>query len=298
MVRDNLQLWSLALPAILQLFVFAYLPMFGIVLAFKKFNVSAGILGSPWNGLENFRFYFESADAVRTLRNTLVMNGLFIIINTSLAICLGLALFEIPNRTVVKTYQTIFVLPHLVSWVVVGYITYTLFQPSLGLVNGILTYFGLNPVQWYSEAKYWPGILVFFSAWKSVGMSCLYYYGALMGVDEEIFEAAKLDGAGRLQTALYVSLPFLIPTITIMTILSIGGIFHADFGLFYNLTQDSGMLYSTTDVIDTYIYRALMKLGNVGMSSSVGLFQSFVGMILVFITNTIVRRIDPERALI
>jgi len=165
------------------------------------------------------------------------------------------------------------------------------------LVNGFLRMLSVNPIQWYTEPKYWPAILVFFSVWKGVGMQSLYYYGALMGVDEEIFEAAKLDGAGRLQTARYVSLPFLIPTITVLTILAVGGIFRADFGLFFNLPQNNGMLYSTTDVIDTYIYRALMKLGDIGMSSAVGIFQSFVGMILVLVTNFIVRKIDREQAL-
>lgn len=298
LLSENLQLWTLALPAVLQLFVFAYLPIFGIVLAFKKFNVQQGILRSPWVGFENFKFYFTSLDAVRTLRNTLTMNALFIVIGTVCAIALALALFEVPKRGHVKFFQTMFVLPHLVSWVVVGYIAYTLLQPTSGLINGMIKRLGGKGIQWYTQPQYWPAILVFFSVWKGVGMTSLYYYGSLMGIDEEIFEAAKLDGAGRLQIAWYVSLPFLIPTITILTILSIGGIFRADFGLFYNVTMNNGMLYSTTDVIDTYIYRALMKVGNIGMSSAVGLFQSFVGMVLVLITNAVVRRIDAERALI
>ncbi|MDR1600208.1 MAG: ABC transporter permease subunit [Oscillospiraceae bacterium] len=297
-ISENAQLWTLALPAVIQLFVFSYLPIFGVVLAFKKFNVTKGIMGSAWVGLENFRFYFTSLDASRTLRNTLTMNALFIAIGTVCSIALALALFEAPKRGHVKFFQTVFVLPHLVSWVVVSYIAYTLLQPTSGLINGMIKRLGGTAIQWYTQPKYWPAILVCFSVWKGVGMSSLYYYGSLMGVDEEIFEAARLDGAGRLQIAWHVSLPFLVPTITVLTILSIGGIFRADFGLFYNVTMNNGMLYPTTDVIDTYIYRALMKVGNIGMSSAVGLFQSLVGMALVLATNAIVRRIDADRALI
>ena len=294
---ENTQLWTLALPALLQLFVFSYLPIFGIILAFKQFNVRDGILGSPWVGFEKFRFFFTSQDAARTLRNTLTMNALFIVVGTICAIILGLALFETPKRSHVKAFQTVFVLPHLVSWVVVAYIAYVFLQPTLGLVNGFLGVLGVPQIQWYTDPKYWPTILLIFYVWKSVGMQSLYYYSSLMGIDEEIFEAAKLDSAGRIQIALYVSLPFLVPTITILTILAIGGIFRADFGLFYNLPQNNGMLYKTTDVIDTYIYRALMKVGDIGMSSAVGLFQSFVGMLLVLLTNFVVRGIDREQAL-
>lgn len=297
LIKTNLQLSILALPAFLLLLVFSYLPMGGLVLAFKKYNVVDGIFGSPWCGWANFEFFFSSQDAARVLRNTLLLNAMFITVSTILAVIFALMLFEIKKRWVVKTFQTIFVIPSLVSWVVVGYISYAILQPQNGLLNNVLGMLGIQPIMWYSMPQYWPWILLFFSLWKGLGMSLLYYYAALMGVDESMFEAAKLDGANRLQMSWYISLPFLVPTIIILTILHIGNIFRADFGLFYNITQDIGALYPTTDVIDTYIYRALSQIGDIGMSTAVGFFQSVVGFVMIFLTNFIVNKIDSDKAL-
>lgn len=297
LIKTNLQLSILALPAFLLLLVFSYLPMGGLVLAFKKYNVVDGIFGSPWCGWANFEFFFSSQDAARVLRNTLLLNAMFITVSTILAVIFALMLFEIKKRWVVKTFQTIFVIPSLVSWVVVGYISYAILQPQNGLLNNVLGMLGIQPIMWYSMPQYWPWILLFFSLWKGLGMSLLYYYAALMGVDESMFEAAKLDGANRLQMSWYISLPFLVPTIIILTILHIGNIFRADFGLFYNITQDIGALYPTTDVIDTYIYRALSQIGDIGMSTAVGFFQSVVGFVMIYLTNFIVNKIDSDKAL-
>ncbi len=297
LIKTNLQLSILALPAFLLLLVFSYLPMGGLVLAFKKYNVVDGIFGSPWCGWANFEFFFSSQDAARVLRNTLLLNAMFITVSTILAVIFALMLFEIKKRWVVKTFQTIFVIPSLVSWVVVGYISYAILQPQNGLLNNVLGMLGIQPIMWYSMPQYWPWILLFFSLWKGLGMSLLYYYAALMGVDESMFEAAKLDGANRLQMSWYISLPFLVPTIIILTILHIGNIFRADFGLFYNITQDIGALYPTTDVIDTYIYRALSQIGDIGMSTAVGFFQSIVGFVMIYLTNFIVNKIDSDKAL-
>lgn len=295
--KENLQLLSLALPTIILLAVFNYAPMFGIVLAFKDYKVPQGIFGSPWVGLENFRFFFESQDAFRVIRNTLGLNLLFIAAGIFFGVLFALLMFEVKRRSHVKVYQTVSIIPSFISWVAVGYIVYSLLDPTKGLVNQILEAFGKGGIEWYSEAKYWPIILLIAKTWQGVGLGSIIYYAALMGVDNELFEAAEIDGAGKLQRIWHVSLPQIVPIIIVMAILDIGKIFRADFGLFYNVTRDVGALYSTTDVIDTYVFRALMQQGNIGMSSAVGLVQSVVCFVTLVATNLIVRKISPENSL-
>lgn len=295
--KENLQLLSLALPTIILLAVFNYAPMFGIVLAFKDYKVPQGIFGSPWVGLENFRFFFESQDAFRVIRNTLGLNLLFIAAGIFFGVLFALLMFEVKRRSHVKVYQTVSIIPSFISWVAVGYIVYSLLDPTKGLVNQILEAFGKGGIEWYSEAKYWPIILLIAKIWQGVGLGSIIYYAALMGVDNELFEAAEIDGAGKLQRIWHVSLPQIVPIIIVMAILDIGKIFRADFGLFYNVTRDVGALYSTTDVIDTYVFRALMQQGNIGMSSAVGLVQSVVCFVTLVATNLIVKKISPENSL-
>ena len=295
--KENLQLLSLALPTIILLAVFNYAPMFGIVLAFKDYKVPEGIFGSPWVGLENFRFFFESQDAFRVIRNTLGLNLLFIAAGIFFGVLFALLMFEVKRRSHVKVYQTVSIIPSFISWVAVGYIVYSLLDPTKGLVNQILEAFGKGGIEWYSEAKYWPIILLIAKTWQGVGLGSIIYYAALMGVDNELFEAAEIDGAGKLQRIWHVSLPQIVPIIIVMAILDIGKIFRADFGLFYNVTRDVGALYSTTDVIDTYVFRALMQQGNIGMSSAVGLVQSVVCFVTLVATNLIVKKISPENSL-
>lgn len=295
--KENLQLLSLALPTIILRAVFNYAPMFGIVLAFKDYKVPQGIFGSPWVGLENFRFFFESQDAFRVIRNTLGLNLLFIAAGIFFGVLFALLMFEVKRRSHVKVYQTVSIIPSFISWVAVGYIVYSLLDPTKGLVNQILEAFGKGGIEWYSEAKYWPIILLIAKTWQGVGLGSIIYYAALMGVDNELFEAAEIDGAGKLQRIWHVSLPQIVPIIIVMAILDIGKIFRADFGLFYNVTRDVGALYSTTDVIDTYVFRALMQQGNIGMSSAVGLVQSVVCFVTLVATNLIVKKISPENSL-
>ena len=295
--KENLQLLSLALPTIILRAVFNYAPMFGIVLAFKDYKVPQGIFGSPWVGLENFRFFFESQDAFRVIRNTLGLNLLFIAAGIFFGVLFALLMFEVKRRSHVKVYQTVSIIPSFISWVAVGYIVYSLLDPTKGLVNKILEAFGKGGIEWYSEAKYWPIILLIAKTWQGVGLGSIIYYAALMGVDNELFEAAEIDGAGKLQRIWHVSLPQIVPIIIVMAILDIGKIFRADFGLFYNVTRDVGALYSTTDVIDTYVFRALMQQGNIGMSSAVGLVQSVVCFVTLVATNLIVKKISPENSL-
>lgn len=287
----------LALPAFILVFIFCYIPMGGAIIAFKDYKYDTGILGSAWVGFKNFEFFFQSNDAWRITRNTLGMNALFIVVGTIFDVGFALMLYEIKQKWRIKTYQTIMLFPHFISWVIVGYMVYAFLNPSIGFVNVTLQKLGIEPISWYSEPKYWPAILTFAYIWKHVGMNLIIYYAALMGIDQQQFEAARIDGASRIKQIWYISIPSIRSTIIILTILAIGKIFRADFGMFYQLTRDVGQLYPTTDVIDTYIYRSLLSLGDIGMSSAVGLFQSFVGFILIITTNTIVKKIEEESAL-
>ena len=295
--RDNLTFLSMCLPVILQLLIFCYLPMCGIIIAFQDFNSRDGMFGSKFVGFKHFEFFFKSQDAWRITRNTVGMNLIFIFLGLIFAVVFALMLYEVKRRMFVKTYQTILILPNFISWVIVSYMVYALLNPAQGVVNNLLEQFGQKPIAWYSQSKYWPYILAFSSLWKKVGIDCIIYYAALMGINNEYYEAAELDGATKLQQIRYISIPFLMPIVTILTILAIGGIFRADFGLFYQLSRNSGALYETTDVIDTYVFRALKGSGEIGMSAAIGLFQSVVGFVLILCTNFAVKKINPENSL-
>lgn len=296
-IQDNISYFSMAAPAVLLVLVFSYLPMFGIILAFKNYKYDKGILGSEWVGMKNFEFFFQSNDAARITWNTLYLNFFFIFLGILAAVIVALLLYEVKRRWRVKFFQTTMIFPHFLSMVIVAYVVYAFLNPSFGFVNGILEKCGKEGVSWYTKPEPWPWILIVVNIWKHFGMDCVVYYAALMGINSEYYEAAEIDGANRLQQIWYISLPALVPVITILGILAVGKIFRADFGLFYQVTMDSGALYPTTDVIDTYVFRALRQLGDVGMSSAVGLFQSLVGFVLVLVTNAVVKKIEPENAL-
>ncbi len=225
------------------------------------------------------------------------MNVIFIITNLIVCVIVAILMYQITNRVFVKFYQTTMILPHFLSFVVVGFMTYAFLNPVHGVLNQMLTSIGLTPVDAYTSPQYWPVILPLINIWKSVGMGSVIYYAALMGINKEYLEAAAIDGANKWQVTTKIIIPFLVPVMTILTILAIGNIFRADFGLFYQITRNSSMLYETTDVIDTYIFRALRKFGDIGMSSAVGLYQSFVGFILVIVANTIVKKVDKDSAM-
>ncbi len=296
-MKENGEFIVLSLPVIVHLFIFSYIPMLGIVLAFKNFRFDKGIFGSDWIGLNNFMFLFTSQDAWRITLNTIGLNLMFIFSGLVCSVTFALMLYEITNKNYVKLYQTVIILPSFLSWVVVGYMAYILLNPQLGVLNKILEAAGAEPVSWYSEPSYWPVILAISNIWKNVGLGSIIYYAGLMGINQEYYEAADIDGAGKFQKALKISIPNILPLMVIMTILAIGGIFRSDFGMFFNLTRNVGSLYPTTDVIDTYVYRALRVVGDIGMSSAAGLYQSIVGFIMILVTNAIVRRIQPENAL-
>lgn len=294
--RKNLPLLLLALPAILYLFVFNYIPLYGLVLPFKNYQYSKGFFGSEWVGLENFEILLNNKQVLIATRNTFFYNLTFIIVGTCVAVVLALMLYEMTSRFV-KVYQTMLLLPHFISWVIVAYVALVFLDMDAGLFNGVRKLFGAEPILWYNSPKYWPPLIVIFNVWKSMGFSAIMYYASLMGVDQELFEAAKIDGAGKLKQMWHIAIPSIKPLIITLTILNIGKIFYGDFGLFYNLPQNSPLLYSATDVIDTYVYRTLTVLGDMGISSAVGFYQSVLGFILVLLTNWVVNRIDSDNAL-
>lgn len=295
--QSNYRLYVLCAVPVILVFIFNYLPMIGAVIAFKDYKFSDGIIGSKWVGLRNFDMFFKSKDFVQVAWNTIYLNFIFIIVGTICAVLLAILLFNVSGRKNVKLYQTVSITPYFISWVVVGYIAYAILNPSYGVLNQILTALRLGKIDVYSKPEVWPIILTVVNVWKNIGMDSVIYYAALMGIDSSLFEAADVDGVNTIQKAWYITIPALVPLIIIMTILKIGNIFRADFGLFYQLTRDVGQLYSTTDVMDTYIYRTLKVWNDVSLSSAAGLLQSVVGLVLVVATNTITKKIDSDYAL-
>lgn len=293
--KDNLTLWLMALPGIILLLLFNYFPMYGLVIAFKNYVPVKGIWGSKWVGFNNFKYFFSSIDAVRTLRNTLGYSFMFIIVDVVFGLAVAIAFYNMRSLLWRKVYNTVMILPRFLSTVLVAYIVYGLISP-VGVFNTIITSFGGERVMFYYNPSYWPVILTIVHIWSSVGMNSIMYLSALSSLDTSLVEAARIDGANRWQVVWNVYIPHLYPTISVLMILAIGKIFGGDFGLFYQVPMDIGALYPTTDILPTYIYRGLV--GNTyGPSTAVGLFQSVAGCIMVVVTNLIVKKISPENSL-
>ena len=297
-LKEYWPLYLMMLPALLYLLINNYIPMAGMVIAFKKLNFAKGIWASPWAGLKNFKFLFASRDAWVITRNTLLYNVAFILVNMVVGIAIAILITEVRNTKLKKVYQSAILLPFLMSMVILSYIVYALLSAENGLVNNsILPLFHIDSIQWYQEPKYWPVILIIANCWKGVGYGCLIYIASLIGIDPSFYEAARLDGASKWQEITKITLPSLVPTIITLLLLSIGRIFYSDFGLFYQVPMNSGVLFPTTNVIDTYVYRALIEQGNISMSSAAGVYQSLVGFCVVMLSNWIVRRVDKDQAL-
>lgn len=297
-VKHYWPLYLMFAPGFVYLFINCYIPMFGIQIAFRKYNARDGIYGSPFCGLDNFKFLFQTNDAWIMTRNTLLYNLAFIILGNVLAIAIAIMLNEITGSRKKQVYQTIILIPYLISMIIVSYLAFAFLSSSNGFFNNtILKGLGLAPVDWYNTPKYWPFILVFINLWKSLGYSMILYYATICGIDYTLYEAAEIDGASRWQKITHVTLPSLKSTIIILILMSLSGIFRSDFGLFYQVTQNSGPLIKVTQTIDTYVYRGLMQTNNIGMSSAAGVYQSVVGFILVMTANGIVRKVDKDSAL-
>lgn len=296
--KRYIPIYLLMLPGLIYLFINNYMPLPGLMVAFKKYNAGLGIYKSPWIGFQNFTYLFTTDDAWVITRNTIGYNLAFIVVNTVMAILVAIILSELTGR-IKKFYQSAILLPNLISSVIIGYLVFAFFSVENGFVNNsILKLFGKEAVSWYSEAKYWPFILIFVSAWKTVGYNCIVYLATLMGFDRSFYESAQIDGATKWQQIKYITLPLLKPTIIMLTLMAIGRIFYSDFGLFYQVPMNQGALYSTTNTIDTYVYRGLLQMGNISMSAAAGVYQSVVGFVLVLAANLIVRKIDKDSALI
>jgi putative aldouronate transport system permease protein len=289
--------YLMALPGILFFLIFCYLPMPGIIIAFKDYNFADGIFGSRWVGFKNFEFFFRSEYAWKTTFNTLFINANYIFWGTLTAILFALILNEIRITAFKKLYQNLMFLPYFLSSVVVANFVYIMLSDKYGLINSIIKGLGGSPVEWYQNAGYWVPILVVVNIWKGTGYSVIVYLATIAGIDEEMYEAAYLDGATRFKMIRYITLPCLIPTVIILTLLAVGRIFYGDFGTIYSIIGDQGQLFPTTEVIDTYVFKAVSKLGELCMPAAVGLYQSVCGFILVLGSNLLVKKINNERSL-
>lgn len=297
-IRRWLPLYLMMLPGALYLIVNNYLPMAGLVIAFKQVDFKKGIFASDWAGLKNFEFLFASDDAALITRNTLLYNLVFIVLNTVLGILLAIFICDVASKKLKKIYQSAILFPFLMSMVIVGYIVYAFFSMQSGIVNKtILPALGMDPIFWYNEPKYWPAILIFVNAWKGVGYGCLIYISSINGIDPTYYEAAELDGAGKLKQIWHITLPCILPSVITLTLLNIGRIFYSDFGLFYQVPMRSGLLSSVTDTIDVFVYKGLTQLNDVGRASAAGFLQSVLGFVLVLTANFIVRKVDEDSAL-
>ncbi len=294
---DSYELLLLALPGIILTIVFCYLPMGGVIIAFKNFNPNLGILGSKWVGFDNFKFFFMSNDFVRLMRNTVLYSLWFLIIDNITAIGLAILFYNVQKKWALKFYQTSAILPSFMSIVLISYIVYLFLNPAAGMLNKVIGIFGGQGVNWYAEPGYWPAILSVVEVWRSIGMGCLLYYATMVGIDENLFEAAKIDGANKIRQIIHIMLPELSALICLKLIMGVGGLIGGDFGLFYQIPRNVGVLYETTDILATYTFRALQTGSSMGRTAAIGLFSSIAGVILIVISNGIIRRIDPEKSM-
>ena len=285
------------MPAVVYTLIFSYYPMAGVILAFKKYTYAGGIWGSEWNGLENFKFFFMSGQAGLVTRNTVLYNILFIVVGTVVQIAVAIFLTEIRSKSFRKLSQSFMFLPYFISWVIVGVMAFNIFSSDYGFLNNLITALGGEKISFYSKPEVWPAILLFFNVWKGVGYGSILYLAAIMGIDTSVYESAAIDGANVFQSIFHVTIPAIMPTVVILFLMSVGGIFRGNFDMFYNLVGSNGLLYEYTDVIDTLAFRALISSNDFGMSSAIGLFQSVLCFITVILANKLVSLYDRDYSL-
>lgn len=295
--RTWIPFYLMGLPGMIYLFINNYMPMVGLQVAFKNYKYNLGIWDSPWAGFSNFKFLFKTGDAWIMIRNTLLYNTVWIILAMIVGVGSAILLNEIISKKAKKIYQTVILMPYLMSMVVVAYLVFAYLAPGTGLITNLIEYITGHEISFYTETKYWPFILVFVNQWKGIGFGMILYLSSIVGIDPSLYEAAALDGATRWQQHKKITLPLLKPTIIMMMILNMGQIFRSDFGLFYQVPMDQGALYSVTQTIDTYVYRALLQRNDVGMSSAASFIQSVVGFIFIVTANQIVKKIDETNSL-
>lgn len=292
----NKHLYLNMLPTVIWFIIFCYVPLYGITLAFKEYDYALEIGGSPFVWFKNFEFLFAYDGIGRVFFNTIYLNVLFIVITTVISVILAIMFSEIKNKTFKRITQSIAILPHFVSWAVVSLVLQA-FVGTTGLLNQAFRALGMSRVSFYNEPELWPWIFVVLRIWQGCGFGTVTYIAAITGFDTSMYEAARVDGATRFQQIRHITLPLLKPTIVILTIMSVGNIFRGDFGMIYAMVRDTAKLLPTTDVIDTFVYRALRQMNNLGMSTATSLFQSVVGCILVISVNALAKKLDPDTAL-
>ncbi|WP_139903173.1 ABC transporter permease [Clostridium thermarum] len=296
-VKKYNTLLLMLLPATLFFFIFSYVPMTGVILAFKSYNFRDGIFGSPWVGFENFKFFFISGQAFKVTRNTVLYNLAFIAVNTVMQVTIAVFISEIRGKYFKKVTQSFMFFPYFISWVIVGVMVYNLFNFETGTFNNILKALNMEPVDVYTKPVAWIFIIIVFNAWKNVGYGTVMYLAAIMGVDTEIYEAAEVDGANIFQRIFRITIPCLKPTMIILILLAVGNIFKGDFQMFYQLVGNNGTLFNTTDVIDTFTFRALVNNSEFGMAAASGLYQSVFAFLTIVTVNHFVKKYDEDYSL-
>lgn len=301
-LRTHWPLFVMLAPGAIILIINNYIPMFGVIIAFKRYRFHGtffkSLFMSDWVGFKNFEFFMKTPYAWQMTRNTILYNLVFILLGLIIPVFFAITLTELRNKRLSKVYQSIVFLPYFLSWIVVSYLAYSMLSIDNGFINkSILAPLGVAPIEWYSDPKYWPFILVFFQLWKYTGYNIVVYLAAITGIDPEYYEAAAIDGASKWQQIRHITIPMLQTLMIILTLLAVGRIFNADFGLFYNVPRNSGSLQPATQVIDTYVYSALRNTNDIGMASAAGTYQAVIGCITVFTANLIVRKIDKDSAL-
>ncbi|WP_336789342.1 ABC transporter permease [Paenibacillus sp. MMO-177] len=300
-VKQNFYLYLLVLPGILYFVIFKYLPMVGIIVAFQDFNTVKGLFKSKFVGLKNFEYFFTSKDWLVVTWNTLYLNLLFLITGLFFSILIAIVLSEISSKYFKKVTQSLVILPNFISWTLVSMFVFALLSTDVGLINSVLKALGFiqegQEINFYANPSLWAGILVVLKIWKTAGFGSVVYLAAIAGIDQEIYEAAKMDGASRMQCITKITLPQLKTTAVLLTLFGIGGIFHGDLGMIYAIVGDNPYLYDTTDVIDTYVFRMLRQMNDMSMSTAIGLYQSFVGFVIVYITNYLAKKYDSDSAI-
>lgn len=296
-VKKNWLLFVMLIPAVLYVIIFAYWPMSGIVLAFKDFKTRLGIFGSPWVGMQNFKFLEISGKLGMLTWNTLSYNFIFLVLGVILEMGMAIILNEVFGKRYKKVLQTVMFLPYFISWVVVAAIMYNIFNYEKGTFNNILAFFGAQPVDLYNHGPYWRFVLPIVNAWKRTGYGMVVYLASITSLDQEMFEAAGIDGANIWQKIRHITIPSLVPQMMILLLLGIGNIFRGDFGLFYQTVKTNARILPYTDVLDTYVFRSLMTTGDVGMSAAAGLYQSVLCFITICSANFLVKKIQPDYAL-
>lgn len=296
-IKHNPYLCLLCLPAIIWFCIFAYSPLVYLLAAFKKYQATKGLFGSDWVGLKNFQTFFGSDAFFRVTFNTIFLNALFIVATMFFSILIAIALSEVSNRLFKKVTQSVVILPHFISWTVIALLCEALLKTQNGFINNILVSMGMEKINFYQDAGVWPALLTILRVWQGAGYGSIVYLATIAGLDQEMFEAARVDGATRGQCIRYLTLPLLKTTAVMLFIMNIGKIFNGDFGMIYNLVGTNSMLYRTTDVIDTYVYRMLVESTNIGQSAAVSLYQSIMGFVIVMASNALTKKLDPDSAL-